>query len=124
MRVLIAALLVLSHAAGDVGVVTAQSVPDPLGPAYFTYTYAPIEDDGDDGAWVDAADPRASGHLVWAGDYTISATSDGVILLHSTAFRLTNDGGAWTGTGYQVMASEAGRVGMHGMAMLSGEDGY
>lgn len=109
MRVIrgaVVAALVLVQSAAAMGAVAAQDDLDPEAPAVFTYTmeldayypsHAPITD-----SWfIEATDPRASGLLVHdqdIRDWELPVDETDSLTLSSHAFRLTNDGGAWSGT--------------------------
>ena len=119
----------------SITVVAQDEEPDPMAPAYFTYTLEPVgvfPVEGDENVVrdhremdaVEATDPRASGLLTTIGNWNEVAPEGSGFSTAATSVRLANDGGAWSGTGRETIAYVDGRSLMTGLSMLTGEDGY
>ena len=119
----------------SVAVVAQEAEPDPMAPAFFTYTTEPVGEspvEGDENVVrdhremdaVEATDPRASGLLTTIGNWNEVAHEGFGFMNAATSVRLANDGGAWSGTGRGTIAYVDGRSLMTGLSMLTGEDGY
>ncbi len=119
----------------SITVVAQDEGPDPMAPAYFTYTLEPVGEspvEGDENVVrdhremdaVEATDPRASGLLTTIGNWNEVVHQDYGFMTEATSVRLANDGGAWSGTGRGTIAYVDGRSLMTGLSMLTGEDGY
>ncbi|MGD8682711.1 MAG: kelch repeat-containing protein [Chloroflexota bacterium] len=114
----------------------AHAVADPAAPATFTFRLEPIGEpsmsqEAGLAAFPDwttmmvrATDPRAAGLMTISVDSELVEVDDGVVLTKAMRERLTNDGGAWSGTGRLVVtATERGYVAA-AMDVLTGEGGY
>jgi hypothetical protein len=114
--------------------VDAQDGTDPMAPAYFTYTTELVEEsprgnpmvlrDHQQVVAVEATDPRASGLMTITYNWnTVVLGDEWQVITTAMSERLTNEGGAWTGTGRGVMSGGEAMM-MTGMDVLTGEGGY
>ena len=114
--------------------VAAQEAADPMAPAFFTYTTEPVGEstmpegmvvgDDQDMQMVEATDPRASGLVIISANSNLIELGDGAIMTAVMSERLTNEGGAWSGTGRFVMAGSGDDGVMASMGVLTGEGDY
>jgi len=115
---------------------TAQDAADPMAPAYFTFRLepvgeAPMSQEAGLAAFPDwemqmvrASDPRASGLMTISVDSNLVEVGEGVVLTKAMSERLTNDDGAWSGTGrFVFLDAEDGPL-LAAMDVLTGEGGY
>ena len=135
LRLSLAGTVILMLAVSLPVAVVAQDEPDPMAPAYFTYTLEPVgvfPVEGDEDVVrdhremdaVEATDPRASGLLTTIGNWNEVAHEGSGFSTAATSVRLANDGGAWSGTGRGTIVYLDGHGLMTGLSMLTGEDGY
>jgi hypothetical protein len=138
LRVLVAGAVIPLLAISLSVAVAAQEEADPMAPASFTYTTEPVEEshtpEGPEGMEVrdyryiekqEATDPRASGLVTITANWDMVDTAgEGGFMTAALSERLTNDGGAWSGTGRFVMAMAEDGGMMGGMDVLTGEGGY
>jgi len=113
---------------------SAEDAADPMAPAYFTYTTEPVGEsympeemvvrDHQDMQMLEATDPRASGLITISVNSNLVEIGGGAVMTAAMSERLTNDGGAWSGTGRFVMASAEDGGLMAAMDVLTGEGSY
>ena len=124
----------------SVTVMAQEPEPDPMAPAYFTFTLEPTADPegigGDSDSFeaevrgleevevVAASDARASGVLTTIGNVNALEVDDGGFVTAATSVRLVNDGGAWSGTGGAIQAFVEDRGSATLLAVLTGEGDY
>ena len=127
----------------DPEAVTSVETPsDPMAPAAFVYTTEQMEEpdwgtdhDSADGSVsesrgtmmvdrIEATDPRASGILRSSDNRTQLELDDAVVQTWSVALRLTNDDGAWSGSGPMIFAHSPKVMEFAGVLELTGEGGY
>ena len=121
------------------GIGSAQEEPDPMAPAFFTFTSEPVEESSVlDGMVVrdrvvrdhrpvqivEATDARASGLLTSNVNLDFVQLPDGAVMTAAGSERLTNDDGSWVGTGrFVTVGGEDGGL-TASMDVLTGEGGY
>jgi hypothetical protein len=118
----------------SVAMVAQETEPDPMAPAYFTYTTEIVEYSPRGNPMVlrnhpqvdrvEATDPRASGLMTTTTNWnTVVLGDEWKVITTATGERLTNEGGTWTGTGRGVMSGGEAMM-WAGMEVLTGEGGY
>ena len=86
--------------------VTAQDEADPMAPSTFAWDYG--DEEAEQGFFIEAVDPRASGEMTLSEGPSIETDTNGVWSLES---RLVNDGGAWVGVGREFGGMAEDRTG-------------
>ena len=133
----------LIRKAPDPEAVTSVETPsDPMAPAAFVYTTEQegepdwgVDHDSADGLVsesrgvemvdrIEATDPRASGLLRSSQNRTQIEVDGSVVQTWSMTLRLTNDGGAWSGSGQMAFAHTDQVMGFAGVMPLMGEGDY
>jgi hypothetical protein len=134
LRLSLAGAVILMLLGAWTSAVAAQEAADPMAPAFFTYTTEPVGEstmpegmvvgDDQDMQMVEATDPRASGLVIISANSNLIELGDGAIMTAVMSERLTNEGGAWSGTGRFVMAGSGDSGVMASMGVLTGEGDY
>lgn len=107
LRMLGATALAIGLAAGSsLGVAAQDNAADPMAPARFTATVGE-SDEMDTHAPLEATDARASGQLTLDfEEHVILGDTPDWVMLEVLAFRIDNDGGAWSGSGLGMFGDE------------------
>ena len=115
--------------------VVAQDVADPMAPASFTFTLEPVDGSSNqhmpevmrghqEANSIESTDARASGLLTGSVNWNIAVGEDTGALSAAMSQRLTNDGGAWVGEGWGMLADADGSSRMARMSVLTGDGDY
>jgi hypothetical protein len=101
-------ILALGLLAGSaVGVAAKdEEAADPMAPSTFAWDYG--DEETEQGFFIEAVDPRASGEMSLGELSSINTDANGI---GSWESRLANDGGAWVGIGKEIGGSTQDRTG-------------
>ena len=135
MRSLLMGVVCLALLAATTGVGAAQDDADPMAPASFTFTLEPVEESSNqhmpevmrghqEANSIESTDARASGLLTGSVNWNIAVGEDTGALSAAMSQRLTNDGGAWVGEGWGMLADADGSSRMARMTVLTGDGDY
>ena len=135
MRAGAAAVVCLALSAAWTTAVVAQELADPMAPASFTFTLEPAEESSNqhmpevmrghqEASSIESTDARASGLLTSIVNWNVAVSEDTGALSAAMSQRLTNDGGAWVGEGWGMLAGFDGSSRMARMTVLTGEGDY
>ena len=134
LRLCLVGTVIVVLAGLSTGAVSGQDGADPMAPAYFAYTTTPVGEAAmpdesvvrghQEQQMVEATDPRASGLITISANSNLVELGDGAIMAAVMSERLTNDGGAWSGSGRFFMANAGDGGVMASMDVLTGEGDY
>ena len=115
--------------------VVAEDAADPMAPASFTFTLEPVDESSNqhmpevmrghpEDNSIESTDARASGLLASIVNWNIAVGEGTGALSAAMSQRLTNDGGAWVGEGWGMLADADGSSRMARMTVLTGDGDY